>query len=104
MAQITKKDVKEAVNAQVEKEFLANAEIVFQVLYFTVNDEILKLLIWTNEENYKKFTAEIFANDLYNDLTGQRSGIRRSGHRYTPEGVFSPCSVPLPSRIPLPRL
>ena len=56
----------------------SNAEIVFQVLYFTVNDEILKLLIWTNEENYKKFTAEIFANDLYNDLTGERSGIRRS--------------------------
>ena len=56
----------------------ANAEIVFQVLYFTINDEILKLLTRANEENYKKFTADLLANDLYNGFTGKRSGIRRS--------------------------
>ena len=46
-----------------------NAEIVFQVLYFAVNHEILKLLLTTNDDNYKKFTAEIFANNLYNEFS-----------------------------------
>jgi len=55
-----------------------NAEIVFQVLYFAVNHEILKLLLTTNDDNYKKFTAEIFANNLYNEFSGSKSNIRRS--------------------------
>ena len=56
----------------------ANADVVFQVLYFAVNNEILKLLMETNDRNYKKFTAEVFANNLYEGFTGERSGIRRS--------------------------
>ena len=56
----------------------ANADVVFQVLYFAVNHEILKLLMETNDNNYKKFTAEVFANNLYEGFTGEKSGIRRS--------------------------
>lgn len=52
MAQITKKDVREAVNSQVEKEFLANAEKrikKMQMEYYKKPDEVVDICPYCNE-------------------------------------------------------
>jgi|ACXJ01.1.fsa_nt_gi hypothetical protein len=66
MAQVTKKDIKEAVNTQVEKEFLASAEKrvkAKQKEYYTKPDEVIDLCPYCNETrtfpNDKKEIIEI---------------------------------------------
>lgn len=52
MAQVTKKDIKEAVGEKVEKEFLASAEKrvkSVQKKYYTDTDEIIDLCPYCNE-------------------------------------------------------
>lgn len=52
MAQVTKKDIKEAVNAQVEKEFLASAEKrvkAKQKEFYTKPDEVIDRCPYCNE-------------------------------------------------------
>ena len=52
MAQVTKKDIKEAVNTQVEKEFLASAEKhvrAKQMQYYKKPDEVIDLCPYCNE-------------------------------------------------------
>ncbi len=66
MAQISKKDVREAVNAQVEKEFLASAEKrvkAKQMQYYKKPDEVVDLCPYCNDTrtfpNDKKEIIEI---------------------------------------------
>ena len=54
-----------------------NASIVFQAIYFGTNDNILDYLKHINTNDYKKFSAMIFAENLYSDLTGEKGSVRR---------------------------